>query len=170
MPSRIQRQLSFDNRQAPVKGSRATTYAIPGSRVPILNVLVGYLPHFGEKNLTGKEAGMSTIDNGKNLGSRLDAYKAKFYDFTRKIAIRGSKESGKVLRKNQDLKMPNSEMSSYIEGFNRERPTEWASQTKNIDNGLGGMRGKYVLRPRLSWTGLYGKEPWPRERKQWEKV
>ena len=32
------------------------------------------------------------------------------------------------------------------------------------------MRGKYVLRPRLSWTGLYGKEPWPRERKLWEKV
>jgi hypothetical protein len=41
---------------------------------------------------------------------------------------------------------------------------------KNIDNGLVDMRGKYVLRPRLSWTGLYGKEPWPRERKQWEKV
>jgi hypothetical protein len=32
------------------------------------------------------------------------------------------------------------------------------------------MRGNYVLRPRLSWTGLYGKEPWPKERKQWEKI
>jgi len=32
-------------------------------------------------------------------------------------------------------------------------------------NGFVAMRGKYVLRPRLSWTGLYGKEPWPRERK-----
>jgi hypothetical protein len=40
----------------------------------------------------------------------------------------------------------------------------------NIDNGSVDLRGKYVLRPRLSWTGLYGKEPWPRERKQWEKV
>ena len=80
------------------------------------------------------------------------------------------KEDEKVLRKNQDLKMPIVEMSSRIEQFNNERPTEWASQMKNIDNGFVDMRGKYVLRPRLSWTGLYGKEPWPRERKQWEKI
>ena len=26
----------------------------------------------------------------------------------------------------------------------------------------------YVQRTQLSWIGLYGKEPWPRERKVWE--
>ena len=61
-----------------------------------------------------------------------------------------------------------SEMSSRIEHFNSERPTEWASQMKNIDNGFVGMRGKYVLRTRPSWTGVYGKEPWPRG-EVWEK-
>ena len=113
---------------------------------------------------------MNTIDYGEGLKPKLIAWKAKMDDLIQKVAIRGSKESEKVLRKNQDLEMPNSEMSSRIEQFNNERPTEWASQMKNIDNGFVDMRGKYVLWPRLSWTGLYGKEPWPRERKQWEKV
>ena len=54
--------------------------------------------------------------------------------------------------------MPITEMSSRIQHFNNERPTEGASQMKNIDNGLVDMRDKYVLRPRLSWTGLYGKK------------
>ena len=113
---------------------------------------------------------MNTIDYGEGLKTKLIAWKAKMDDFIQKVAIREPKESGKVLRKNQDLKMPISEMSSRIEQFNNERPTEWASQMKNIDNGLVDMRGKYVLRNRPSWTGLYGKEPWPRERKVWEKV
>jgi hypothetical protein len=113
---------------------------------------------------------MDSIDYGKGIKTKLIAWKAKMDDLIQKVAICGPKESEKIMRKNQDLKMPNSEMSSYIERFNGERPTEWLSQTKNIDNGLGDMRGKYVLRPRLSWTGLYGKEPWPRERKQWEKI
>jgi hypothetical protein len=51
----------------------------------------------------------------------------------------------------------------------KDRPNEWAS-LKTIDNSSVDIRGNYVLRPRLSWTGLYGKAPWPRERKQWEKV
>ena len=113
---------------------------------------------------------MNAIDYGEGLKTKLIAWKAKMDNLIQKVPIRGSNESEKVLRKNQDLKMPNSEMSSRIEQFNSERPTEWASQMKNIDNGLVDMRGKYVLRPRLSWTGLYGKEPWPRERKQWEKI
>ena len=90
-------------------------------------------------------------------------------DLIQKVAIRGSKESEKVLRKNQDLKMPNSEMSSRTEQLKNDRPNEWASLKTN-DNPSVDIRGNYVLRPRLSWTGLYGKEPWPRERKQWEKV
>jgi len=113
---------------------------------------------------------MNTIDYGEGLKTKLIACKAKMDDLIQKVAIRGSKVSEKVLRKNQDLKMPIVKMSSRIEQFSNERPTEWASQMKNIDNGFVDMRGKYVLRPRLSWTGLYGKEPWPRERKQWEKI
>ena len=80
------------------------------------------------------------------------------------------KKIEKALHNNQDLNMPISGMSSRIEQLKNERPTEWTPQMKNIDNGFVEMRDKYVLRPRLSWTGLYGKEPWPRERKQWEKV
>jgi len=110
---------------------------------------------------------MNTIDYGEGLKTKLIAWKAKMDDLIQKV---GSKESEKAWRKNQDLKMPNSEMSSRIEQFNNERPNEWASQMKNIDNGFVELREKYVLRPRLSWTGLYGKEPWPRERKVWEKV
>jgi len=113
---------------------------------------------------------MNPIDHGVGMKTKLIAWKAKMDDLIQKVAIRGLKESEKVLRKNQDLEMPNSEMSSRIEQFNNERPTEWASQMKNIDNGFVELREKYVLRPRLSWTGLYGKEPWPRERKQWEKI
>jgi hypothetical protein len=71
---------------------------------------------------------------------------------------------------NQDLKMPITEMSSRIEQLKNECRTEWNPQGKNIDNGLVDNRGKYELRPRLSWTGLCGKEPWPRERKLWERI
>jgi len=92
------------------------------------------------------------------------------YELTRKIAWRGSKEREKALRNSQDVNMPINELASRAGQFKNERPTEMASQMKNIDNGFGDMRGKYVLRPRLSWTGLYGKEPWPRERKLWEKA
>ena len=113
---------------------------------------------------------MNTIAYGEGLKTKLTAWKAKMDDLIQKVAIRGYKASEKVLRKSQDLKMPISEMSSRIEQFNSERPTEWASQMQNIDNGFVDMRGKYVLRTRASWTGLYGKEPWPRERKVWEKV
>jgi hypothetical protein len=113
---------------------------------------------------------MNTIDNGKNFGTRLVALKTKFFDFTRKNAIRESKKRENVSRGNQDRVMPITEMSSGIEDLVNEGPPEWARQVKNIDNGLVPMRGNYELRPRLSWTGLYGKEPWPRERKQWEKI
>ena len=112
---------------------------------------------------------MNTIDYGEGLKTKLIAWKAKMDDLIQKVAIRGSKESEKVLRKNQDLKMPNSEMSSRTEQLKNDRPNEWASLKTN-DNPSVDIRGNYVLRPRLSWTGLYGKAPWPRERKQWEKV
>lgn len=51
-----------------------------------------------------------------------------------------------------------------------EYTTDRTPQGKKRDNDFVDMRARYVLRPRLSWTGLYGKAPWPRERKQWEKV
>ena len=113
---------------------------------------------------------MGSNEYGRSMKMKLIACKAKMYDLIQKVAIRGSKGNEKVLHKNQDLKMPIVKMSSRIEQFSNERPTEWASQKKNIDNGFVDMRDKYVLRPLISWTGLYGKEPWPRERKQWEKI
>lgn len=112
---------------------------------------------------------MNNIDHGEGLKTKLIAWKAKMDDLIQKVAIRGSKESKKAFRNNQDLEMPNSEMSSRIEQFINRRPTELASQMKNINNDFVELREKYVLRPRLFWTGLYGKEPWPRERKQWRK-
>jgi hypothetical protein len=113
---------------------------------------------------------MGSNEYGKGMKTKLIAWKAQMDDFIQKVAIRGSKGNEKVLRKNQDLKMPIVRMSSRIEQFKNERPTEMASQMKDIDNGFVELREKYVLRPRISWTGLYGKEPWPRERKQWEKI
>jgi hypothetical protein len=43
-------------------------------------------------------------------------------------------------------------------------------ERETIGHGIIEMRAKYVQRTELSWTGLYGKEPWPRERKVWEKA
>jgi hypothetical protein len=113
---------------------------------------------------------MNSNGYGRGMETELTTWKSKIYNFIRKIALRESKEREKVLLNNQDQNMNISEMSSRIEHLNNERPTEWASRMKNIDNSTTDMRGKYVLRPQLSWTGLYGKEPWPRERKIWEKV
>ena len=112
---------------------------------------------------------MNSNGYGRGMETKLTTWKSKMYGLIRKIAWRGSKERERALRNNQGLNMSISEMASRIEHFNSERPTEWASQMKNIDNGFVGMRGKYVLRTRPSWTGVYGKEPWPRERKIWEK-
>ena len=113
---------------------------------------------------------MNPIDYCKGLETKLIAWKAKMNDLTRKIAIRGPEERENVMSNIQDLNMPITEMSSRTEQLKNVLPTEWTPQRKNIDNGFVEMRSKYVLRPRLSWTGLYGKEPWPRQRKQWEKV
>jgi hypothetical protein len=91
--------------------------------------------------------------------------KAEISDHRRKLASPGFQERGEVLRNTQDLKMPMVEMSSGS-GY----PTDRTPQGKKRGNDFVDMRTKYVLRPRLSWTGLYGKAPWPRERKQWEKI
>jgi hypothetical protein len=96
---------------------------------------------------------------------KLIAWKAKMQDLTRKVANRGSKKREKVLHNFQDLSMPITEMSSRIEQLKNDRPNELTPQRKNTDNGLVDMHGIYVLRTRLSYTGLYGKESWPMERK-----
>jgi hypothetical protein len=113
---------------------------------------------------------MNAIDHRKGLEMKISAWKAKMYDLTRKVAIRGSKERENGLRDIQDLNMPITEMSSRIERLKNVLPTEWTPQMQHIDIGFVDVRGKYMMRTRLSWTGLYGKEPWPRERKLWEKV
>ena len=58
---------------------------------------------------------MGSIEYGRGMKTKLIAWKAKMDDLIQKVAIRGSKESEKVLRKNRDLEMPSSEMSSRIE-------------------------------------------------------
>lgn len=113
---------------------------------------------------------MGSIDYGKGMKTKWIACKAKIYDLTRKVARRGSKENEEVLRNNQELNMPITEIPSRIAQLKNECRTEWTSQRKIIDNGFVANPGKYVLRPRISWTGLYGKEPWPRERKRWERI
>jgi hypothetical protein len=113
---------------------------------------------------------MNTIDYGKAVQTRLIAWKAKMRNLTLNAESHGYKKEEKVLLNNQDLNMPITEMSSPIEQLKNDRPTELTPLRKNIDNGTRDMRGKYVLRTRLSYTGLYGKESWPRERKVWEKV
>ena len=57
-----------------------------------------------------------------------------------------------------------------IAQLKNECRTDWTPQGKIIDNGCVDNPGKYLLRPRLSWTGLYGKEPRPRERVRWERI
>jgi hypothetical protein len=113
---------------------------------------------------------MNTIDHGKNYEAKLSAWKAKMLELTRKVIARRFREGEKALHTIQDLNMPITEMSPRIEQIKNERSTEWTPQGNDIDNGFVDVRGKYALRPRLSWTGLYGKEPWPRERKHWEKI
>ena len=113
---------------------------------------------------------MNSSGSRKGMQTKLIAWKAKLYDLTRKVASHGFKERENVLPNIQVPNMPITEMSSRMEQQKIEIRTQWTPQGKNSDNGLADMRCNYVRRPRLSWTGLYGKEPWPRERKQWEKV
>jgi hypothetical protein len=106
---------------------------------------------------------MNPIDKG--MKTKLIGWKARISDLRRKLASSGFQEREDVLRNTQDLNMSMVEMSS-----GNEYPTDWTPRGKKRDNDFVDMRAKYVLRPRLSWTGLYGKAPWPRERKQWEKI
>jgi len=113
---------------------------------------------------------MSTTDYCNNSETKWNALKSKLYALTRKGASRGPGEREDVLRTIQGLNMPIIESSTGIEQLKNGRHTEWTPQGKNIDNGFVDSRARYVLRTHLSWTGLYGKVPWPRERKQWEKI
>jgi hypothetical protein len=124
----------------------------------------------GAANIIEEDVIMDSIEYGKGMKTKWIAWKAKINDLTRKIARRGSRGREKALRNNQDLNMPITEMSSRIAQMKNGRRTEWTPQEKIIDNGFVENPGKYVLRPRISWTGLYGKEPWPRERKRWERI
>jgi hypothetical protein len=113
---------------------------------------------------------MDSIEYGRGMKTKWIAWKAKINDLTRKVAGGESKEKEKALRNNQELNMPITEMPSRIARLKNECLTEWTPQGKIINNGFVANPGKYVLRPRISWTGLYGKEPWPRERKRWERI
>ena len=52
-----------------------------------------------------EEVIMGSIEYGRGMKTKLFAWKAKMDDLIQKVAIRGSKESEKALRKNQDLEM-----------------------------------------------------------------
>jgi hypothetical protein len=82
---------------------------------------------------------------------------AKMRNLTLNGESHGYKKEEKVLPNNQGLNMPIRNMSSRIEQLKNDRPTELTPLRKNINNGTTDMRGKYMLRSRLSWTGLYGK-------------
>jgi hypothetical protein len=110
---------------------------------------------------------MDTLDYGKTMEAKLIAW---IDGITKKIARRGSEERANVLPKTRDMNVHRTESTYRIRKLEGGLQDEWNAWEKGIDNGSVDVRGKYVLRPRLSWTGLYGKEPWPRERKQWEKV
>ena len=114
---------------------------------------------------------MNAIDHRQGTEKKMSVWKAKMYDLIRKV------ERPWIIKKEENffstfrtgtcpsVKCPLVSNTSITSAQMR-----WASQTKNIDNGFVDMRSKYVLRTRPSWTGVYGKEPWPRERKIWEKV
>jgi hypothetical protein len=110
---------------------------------------------------------MDTLDYGKSMGTKLIAW---IDGITKKIARRGSEESENVLTRTRDMNVHRTESKYRIRKLESGPQGEWNAWEKGIGKGSVDVRGKYVLRPRLSWTGLYGKEPWPRERKQWEKV
>jgi hypothetical protein len=106
----------------------------------------------------------------KGMKMEIIAWKAKMFDLTRKVECLGPEERDKVMHNNQDRNIRINRMSSRIEPLKNESPAEWTPQKKDIDNGCVDMRGKYMRRSRFSWTGVYGKEPWPRRTTLWEKV
>lgn len=107
----------------------------------------------------------------KNHGNRMETRLIAWIDDIRKIiSRRGPGDSGNILAKAQDLDVHRTERTYPIGKLGGVLQEELNAREKGVDKGYVDVRGKYVLRPRLSWTGLYGKEPWPRERKQWEKV
>ena len=110
---------------------------------------------------------MDPLDYGKGMETKLIAW---IDGITKKLARRRSEESVNVFPKSIDMNVHRTERTDRIRKQEGGLQDEWNAWEKSIDNGPIDVRGKYVLRPQLSWTGLYGKEPWPRERKQWEKV
>ena len=113
---------------------------------------------------------MNSISYLKDMMTKLVAGKAKIDVLERTVTSSGFKKREGGMHNTQNVNMPITKISPRAEKFKNERPGEWDSQMNAVDNGSVDVRGKYVLRPRLSWAGLYGKEPWPRERKQWEKI
>lgn len=113
---------------------------------------------------------MNTVGYGSMLTTKWNIWKTKLYALARKGLCLERKDREKVLRNVEDLNMPIIEKPSRIEQMKNQRYSEWTLPGENIHNGFVDMGGKYVQRTQLSWTGLYGKAPWPRERKLWEKV
>jgi hypothetical protein len=107
----------------------------------------------------------------KNQGKRMETKLIAWIDDIRKIISRRVPgDGGNIVTKDRGLNVHRTERTYSIGKLDCVLQEESNAREEGVDKSGVDARGKYVLRPRLSWTGLYGKEPWPRERKQWEKV
>ena len=86
---------------------------------------------------------MDVVDYCKGVESELTAWKAKFYDLSRKLDNLGSAEKEKVLPNIEDLHIVLAEMEDRIGELKHECPSEWSPVKKEIDDAHIDMRGKY---------------------------
>ena len=86
---------------------------------------------------------MDVIDYCKGVGTELTAWKAKFYDLSRKLDKLGTAEREKILPNIHDLHIVLAELEDRIDALKNECPAEWSPVKKEIDDAHVDMRGKY---------------------------
>src|SRR5512141_2979261 len=101
-------------------------------------------------NLTKSEVTMDAIDYRKGMETKLLAW---IDGIIKKIARPGSEVSENDLTKTRELNMHRTESTYSIRKMEDVPQDEWNAWENSVDNGSVDVRGKYVLKPRLSWTG-----------------
>ena len=86
---------------------------------------------------------MDVMDYCKGVETELTAWKAKFYDLSRKLDGLGTAEKEKVLPNVEDLNILLAELEDRIGSLKNECPAEWSPVKKEIDDAHVDMRGKY---------------------------
>jgi len=86
---------------------------------------------------------MEVLDYCRSIETELTAWKAKFYDMSRKIDRLGTAEKERVLPNVEDLHIFLTELEDRIGQLKTECPTEWSPIKSEIDNAHIDMRGKY---------------------------